>query len=287
MKSRNRSSCARIPRVGLDLFEASEQTRSCALAARIADQPGAAADERDRRWPNRCSRARLIKRQQRADVKARGRRIEPDIGGDPRGSSTSAALGGVLDHAAPLQPSKKQLIAAHYYDLTAAASTPRRGGARRRPRTPRTRILQIRCASPVVTRCGPGRPESAGSPPDRGLRRRIRASSASPRRAGPPGVRASPALDGLRVGLITDIHHSATVSADDVTRAGRCCRRRSPISMVLGGDYVTFGNRAYVEPVAELLAPLAGARTASFAVLGNHDDDRDMPAALARRASPS
>ena len=40
-----------------------------------------------------------------------------------------------------------------------------------------------------------------------------------------------PALDGLRVGLITDIHHSATVSADDIARAGRdACTRRSPIS---------------------------------------------------------
>ena len=43
---------------------------------------------------------------------------------------------------------------------------------------------------------------------------------------------------------------------------------------------MTFGNRAYVEPVAELLAPLADAPNGSFAVLGNHDDDRDMPAAL-------
>ena len=51
---------------------------------------------------------------------------------------------------------------------------------------------------------------------------------------------------------------------------------------MLGGDYVTFGNRRYVEPVAELLAPLAGAPCGSYAVLGNHDDDRDMPAALTR-----
>ena len=38
-----------------------------------------------------------------------------------------------------------------------------------------------------------------------------------------------PALDGLRVGLITDIHHSDTVAADDVTRAVTCSTRRSPI----------------------------------------------------------
>lgn len=91
-----------------------------------------------------------------------------------------------------------------------------------------------------------------------------------------------PALDGLRIGLITDIHHSATVSAADVTRAVDLLRAATPDMIVLGGDYVTYGNRTYVEPVAELLAPLASAPHGSFAVLGNHDDDRDMPAALAK-----
>jgi predicted MPP superfamily phosphohydrolase len=92
-----------------------------------------------------------------------------------------------------------------------------------------------------------------------------------------------PALDGLRVGLITDIHHSASVPAVDVTRAVTLLQDSHPDLIVLGGDYVTYGNRGFVEPVAELLAPLAHARFGSFAVLGNHDDDKDMPAALARR----
>jgi predicted MPP superfamily phosphohydrolase len=90
------------------------------------------------------------------------------------------------------------------------------------------------------------------------------------------------AHDGLRLGLITDIHHSATVSADDVTRAVELLKSAAPDLTVLGGDYVTYGNRAYVEPVAELLSPLAYAPHGAFAVLGNHDDDRDMPAALIR-----
>ena len=55
-----------------------------------------------------------------------------------------------------------------------------------------------------------------------------------------------------------------------------------PDLIVLGGDYVTFGDRAFVGPVAELLAPLK-APHGVFAILGNHDDDRDMPAALSRR----
>ena len=41
-------------------------------------------------------------------------------------------------------------------------------------------------------------------------------------------------------------------------------------------------RRAYVEPAADALAPLA-APHGVLAVLGNHDDDRDMPAALAAK----
>ena len=91
-----------------------------------------------------------------------------------------------------------------------------------------------------------------------------------------------PALDGLRVGLLTDIHHSGMVPADDVTRAVELLLAQRPDLIVLGGDYVTFGDRAFVEPVAELLAPLK-APHGVFAILGNHDDDRDMPAALSNR----
>ena len=98
------------------------------------------------------------------------------------------------------------------------------------------------------------------------------------------GVSGWPAaLDGLRVGLITDIHHSATVSTDDVSRAVDVLRAASPDLIVLGGDYVTYGNDRYVEPVAELLAPLADAPYGSFAVLGNHDNDKEMAAALAKQ----
>lgn len=88
------------------------------------------------------------------------------------------------------------------------------------------------------------------------------------------------ALEGLRIGLITDVHHSATVSGEDVTRAVGVLQRAAPDLIVLGGDYVTYGDRQFVGPVAERLAPLAGAPLGSFAILGNHDDDRDMPAAL-------
>jgi predicted MPP superfamily phosphohydrolase len=92
----------------------------------------------------------------------------------------------------------------------------------------------------------------------------------------------APALDGLRIGLVTDIHHSRMVPAIDVVRAVQLVMQQRPDLIVLGGDYVTWGERAYVRPVAELLAPLT-APNGVFAILGNHDDDRDMPAALAAR----
>jgi len=90
------------------------------------------------------------------------------------------------------------------------------------------------------------------------------------------------ALDGLRIGFITDIHHSATVGADDVAHAVELLRQAQPDLVVLGGDYVTFGDRTYVDPVAELLAPLADAPLGAFAVLGNHDSDREVFTALDR-----
>jgi predicted MPP superfamily phosphohydrolase len=89
----------------------------------------------------------------------------------------------------------------------------------------------------------------------------------------------APGLDGLRIAFLTDIHHSSTVPAEDVTAAVNIALAQRPDLVVLGGDYVTFGDRGFVGPVAELLAPLK-ARYGVFAILGNHDDDRDMPAAL-------
>jgi hypothetical protein len=89
-------------------------------------------------------------------------------------------------------------------------------------------------------------------------------------------------FNGFRVGVLTDIHHSAFVSSEAVTRAVTLVMSEAPDLIVLGGDYVTYGDRRFVEPVAELLAPLASPNGV-FAILGNHDDDREVPAALSRR----
>jgi len=91
-----------------------------------------------------------------------------------------------------------------------------------------------------------------------------------------------PVHDGIRIGLITDVHHSAMVSAEDVATAVATLTTAAPDVIVLGGDYVTRGDRTYVGPVAELLAGLR-APHGIFAILGNHDDDRQMTAALANQ----
>jgi predicted MPP superfamily phosphohydrolase len=89
-------------------------------------------------------------------------------------------------------------------------------------------------------------------------------------------------LSGLRIGVLTDIHRSRWVSHDDVTSAVAVLVAERPELIILGGDYVTWGDREFVQPAAEALAALS-APHGVFGILGNHDDDHDMPAALARR----
>jgi uncharacterized protein len=86
-------------------------------------------------------------------------------------------------------------------------------------------------------------------------------------------------LSGLRVGFITDLHRSALVPHGLVDAAVRLLMNEQPDLIVLGGDYVTWGERRFVQPAADALAPLS-APHGVFGVLGNHDDDRDMPGAL-------
>src|SRR5690349_7491343 len=87
------------------------------------------------------------------------------------------------------------------------------------------------------------------------------------------------ALSGLRIGLVTDLHRSDTVTHDLIDRAVQLLLAQSPDIIVLGGDYVTWGDRRFVGAVAEALAPLT-APHGVFAILGNHDNDHDMPPAL-------
>jgi uncharacterized protein len=97
-----------------------------------------------------------------------------------------------------------------------------------------------------------------------------------------PVAHLPPSLDGFTIGLLTDVHRSRWVSAADVDQAVRLLMQARPRLIVLGGDYVTWGDRTYVEPAADALASLE-APHGVFGILGNHDDDHDMPLALAKR----
>src|SRR6478736_2952895 len=66
-------------------------------------------------------------------------------------------------------------------------------------------------------------------------------------RATVPVTALPPALAGLTIGLITDIHRSVFVSHEDVARAVSSLMNEKPDLIVLGGDYVTWGDRAYVK----------------------------------------
>lgn len=87
------------------------------------------------------------------------------------------------------------------------------------------------------------------------------------------------ALRGFRIGVLTDIHRSQAVPHEMVARAVQLVMGEQPDLILLGGDYVSFGDRRYIHPAADALAPLS-APHGVLAVLGNHDDDRDVPAAL-------
>ncbi len=194
-------------------------------------------------------------------MEAGGRRIEADIRGDRLVvQQVGKTLGVVVEHAAPLQ----LLEETHGRSLSGTARILR--GMTRRD------ALRALAATGVGVATAPF---AYGAAYER--HRLVRLEQDLPVSGLPP------ALDGLRVGLITDIHHSASVPSDDVARAVGLLHGARPELVVLGGDYVTYGNRAFVQPVAELLAPLASAPFGAFANLGNHDDDRDMPAALIKQ----
>ena len=97
------------------------------------------------------------------------------------------------------------------------------------------------------------------------------------------------ALAGLRIGFMTDLHRSSIVSQDLIVSAVGLLMAERPDLIILGGDYVTWGgdfaatgDRHFVEPAADAMRALS-APQGVYGVLGNHDDDRDMPAAMAAR----
>jgi len=89
-------------------------------------------------------------------------------------------------------------------------------------------------------------------------------------------------LSGIRIGLLTDIHRSATVPHELIASAVTLLLAEAPDLIILGGDYISFNDRSFAEAAADALAPLS-APVGVFGVVGNHDDDREVPAALEKR----
>lgn len=87
------------------------------------------------------------------------------------------------------------------------------------------------------------------------------------------------ALGGLRVGFLSDLHRSTTVSHGMIETAVSVLMSEKPDLIILGGDYVTNRDRRFVQPAADALAGLS-AKEGVYAVLGNHDDERDVTGAL-------
>lgn len=87
------------------------------------------------------------------------------------------------------------------------------------------------------------------------------------------------ALEGFRIALLTDLHRSGMVPRRDIDEAVTLALGDRPDLVVLGGDYVTAADTTYVDDVADALGRLM-APHGVFAVLGNHDGERSVTAAL-------
>ncbi len=91
-----------------------------------------------------------------------------------------------------------------------------------------------------------------------------------------------PAFAGFKIAFLTDVHRSGLVPAVLIAEAVALAMREQPDLVILGGDYVTNFDARFAGPVAEVLGTLS-APAGVIAVLGNHDDERVVPAALTHR----
>jgi predicted MPP superfamily phosphohydrolase len=81
--------------------------------------------------------------------------------------------------------------------------------------------------------------------------------------------RLPPALDGLRIVQLSDLHHSPFTGSAQIEHAIETANSLKPDIVALTGDYVSHES-AYAVPCADLLGRLR-ARYGVYAVLGNHD----------------
>ena len=178
--------------------------------------------------------------EQRSDVQARRRRIEADVRGDAlRREQLRQPLGGVVHHPAPVSSSKSSIVRRFVIveqsrvtisvDGRSAGARVLKALARHRRRRASTGERRVRVSATSATRSSV-----------------TRATCRSPacRRRWP-----------VRIGL----HHRRPSQPLGLARGCRARRRAAdgeqPDLIVLGGDYVTWGDRQYVGPSAERSAP--------------------------------
>jgi uncharacterized protein len=91
-----------------------------------------------------------------------------------------------------------------------------------------------------------------------------------------------PALAGLRVGLISDIHCGKFMPAEHIAEASGLLVGERPDLILIAGDHVTWKDPDSLPACAEGLSPLT-APLGVFAVEGNHDPDAGLAKALGSR----
>src|SRR5581483_2130141 len=196
--------------VFVDLL-ARQQLPLLGLAARVADHSGAAPDDRDRRVAEPLHPREAHDGEQRSDVQARRRRIETDVAGDAllreRLRDAVRRLG---DQPAPLQLVEKirhEINGLLYQSMTAL----RRAQGRpefRRGTVSRRAVLKTLTAAAGGAVAGTG---AYGFLYGRHELSVTRAALSMPN--------LPHAFDGLRIGLITDVHRSRWVSHADISHA--------------------------------------------------------------------
>ncbi|MGA8074255.1 MAG: metallophosphoesterase [Candidatus Acidiferrales bacterium] len=77
------------------------------------------------------------------------------------------------------------------------------------------------------------------------------------------------AFRGFRIIQLSDIHHGVFLPGEMLRQVVETVNELEPDLVAVTGDFVTY-SRAYIEPVAEILAHVR-AKNGVFAVLGNHD----------------
>ena len=218
-----------MPATLVSICSRDSRTRSCDLPLGSPIMPGAAADDGDRRVTEALQARQTHHRQQRSDVQARRRRIEADV----RGQTCSVAS----DPRTALPCCR----------TAARASRARRRGRHRFDRDLLYQSMAITRRAALKTLVAHPASALSAAPACTAI------STAATRSKSPhatiPVTGLPPPLRGLRIGLMTDIHRSRWVPTRMSRTPSALLMAEQPDLVVLGGDYVTWGDPAVRRPV--------------------------------------